>query len=351
MIIVQIRDQQFNRWESAEISLGLDRAASSFSLSVSNSYAENDSDLPIAPGDSCELFVGDALITQGYIDSINRSGSGTSRSVRIAGRSKAQDIIDCSAVGSEYKGYDVAQIARALAKPYGVSVNSTNYHSLIIDDVTINPGETAFTVIDRVARAQGYIVFADWNGGITIAKAGDERYSSALVEGENILDSSFNNDVTQRFSDYALVAQQDSTGIDFKAIGDGSNPLNTGSNAKDRGVGRFRNLTVVADSTLTDEMAKAKLDWDARRRAGLAHKLLVTVQGHLAPDGRPWRLNTSIQVVIASSYINKPHLIAGIKFLLDESEGTKTELTLSNKQVWTPDPAAAAEDDADIFGL
>jgi hypothetical protein len=63
-------------------------------------------------------------VITGYVDRVIGTLDARQHSVTVTGRSKCQDLVDCSAEwpGGQIVGSSVLEIARKLAEPYGISV-------------------------------------------------------------------------------------------------------------------------------------------------------------------------------------------------------------------------------------
>ena len=331
MIEIKTKGVYYGRWKTASIELGCDRLASSFSLSVSDSYNETGSAPPIKAGDAVEIYIDENLVLTGYADEVTRTRSASMTSVSINGRSKSGDLIDCSAAMGEYPGYDLGQILKTICGQYGIKADVSGYSPVAFESVAITPGETSQAVISRLARKQGYIVYSDSDGAVNLARAGSSYYEGGLVDGENTLSFTKKENMSGRFRDYKLVGQGD-----FGA-GSHDNSSNVAASALDSGVRDGRCLIVVGDSAMDEKDAEERIRWEASRRAGDSLSVAVTVPSFLAPDGKPWEINKMIKVKSDYCGIDRDLLISGVGFSLSES-GSVASLTLQPRESFLPEP-------------
>ena len=331
MIEIKTNGVYYGRWKTATVELGCDRLASSFNLSVSDSYNETGYAPPIKAGDAVEIYIDENLVLTGYTDEVTRTRSANTTTVSISGRSKAGDLIDCSAALGEYSNYDLGQILKAICSQYDIKADVSGYNPVSFESVAITPGETSQAVISRLARKQGYIVYSGSDGVVNLARAGSSYYEGGLVDGENTLSFSKKQNMSGRFHDYKIIGQGN-----FEA-GDYGDSSNVAASALDSGARAGRYLVIVGDSAMDDKDAIARVNWEASRRAGDSLSVTVTVPAFLAPNNKPWEINKMIKVKSDYCGIDRDLLISGVSFSLSDS-GSVTSLTLQPRESFLPEP-------------
>ncbi len=60
-------------------------------------YPATDEKQLVKAGDPCEVMIGEDKVVTGYIDSWNPAINKTQHQIRVSGRGKCQDLVDCSA--------------------------------------------------------------------------------------------------------------------------------------------------------------------------------------------------------------------------------------------------------------
>jgi prophage tail gpP-like protein len=109
----------------------------------------------------------------------------------------------------------------------------------------------------------------------------------------------------------------------------------------DIGVGRFRRLLLVGDSSGGSEDQLRRAQWEAATRAGRALSVRYRVQGWRGAKDELWRPNTLVKVEDAWLGIERDLLIVSCTYTLSDN-GTLTELQLAPKQAYELQPEVTA---------
>lgn len=316
-VFIVINGVEYGGWKSIDISRNLDQAAGNFKLSVSERYPERDQPIGIRPGDQCQILINKDVVITGYVDSLNVSYDSGAHTVSVAGRSKTQDLIDCAALPpwSPIVQKTVVQVANILAEPYGVDiVDAVGQTVDPIQKVKINPSETVFQVLTKLANQSGVLLTDDVKGRLLITRAGVDRASTRLELGMNILSGSGDFQHQNRFQEY-------------RVIGQGSMPdENTiAAEVRDEGVRRTRVHIVRGEGDLDAKKAEDRARWEAATRSGQSSQLTYTVQGWRQENGALWAVNQLIAVKDKYLTVNGLFLISGVAFSLSD-RGSLTTL-------------------------
>src|SRR3546814_9072431 len=75
----------------------------------------------IRAGEACRVLLGGEVVINGWIDSVAPSFSVDNHAIRVTGRDRAADLVDCAAVHKpgSWSGRKLEQIATELVKPFG----------------------------------------------------------------------------------------------------------------------------------------------------------------------------------------------------------------------------------------
>ena len=186
--------------------------------------------------------------------------------------------MDCSALvqntsaGSESKegmqilNGDALSIARQLAAPYNVTINSDVEGPLQpIPQFNINLGETVWEIIDRITRYAELIPYDMPDGSLMFAAVGTQSMASGFTIGANVESADVMFSMDQRYSEY------EGHLISTMALGTdaGVNMPGVGEIVKDEEVPRFRKLYVISEQFVMGQpLAGKRAIWEKNRRWG-----------------------------------------------------------------------------------
>lgn len=336
MLQLYVGGQVFEGWTEVEVTRAVDSAVSSFSIGLTELWATRDRPWVITVGAPCKVFLDDDLVITGYVDNYNPSYGAAEHAVRVTGRSRTEDAVDCSAVvpGGQFSGYDVGQIARTLCATVGVGVDIETDLGAPFPDVQVQQGESIFELVERLCRLRAILVCDAPSGNLVLTRAGKGSAAGSLRRGVNILSASATLSVAERYSDYIVKGQQAPSDLI-----PGVQATETVGNARDLGVTRYRPKLVVAEgqSDLATTAERAK--WEMLTRAANGVRATITVQGwRNIVSGQLWMPNQLVQVTDNWLGIDRHLLIASVAYRLSES-GTTCELNLAPPEAFTPEPA------------
>lgn len=334
-VTLRVNGQEYTGWKTARVTRGIESAAGSFALSVSAPWE-------IARGDACALEVGGEVVITGTVDRKRISFSAGEHMIEVEGRDRTGQLVDCSAVLEKWDFFRVPVLAFAtkIAQPFGVPVALQT--GLVLGEpaarLSVDPGDSAFEVIERACRLAALLPVADGRGGLLLTRAGATRATTALVEGENILSGSSEDDETGRYRTYTVRGQH--AGTDELS---GESAAAVEGSAQDLGVSdEARVLLVRAEGNVTRAAAQRRAQWEATVRAARSWTATVTVQGWTQAGGALWPVNALVFVRSPTLELSEEVLISQVVYNLDESSGTTTELTLRLPGAFTPEPVIPA---------
>lgn len=331
-----IGDAAYAGWTAVRITRGLERAVADFEIELTEKWPGRDRPWVIPPGAACQLLAdGDPVIT-GWVDTYAPEYDAGEHKVKVKGRSKTCDLADCAAIapGGQFTGVDLAQLARALAEPFGIEVRVACDVGAPLREVQIQQGETAWETIERAARLRSVLLTDAPDGALVLTRAGQARVSGALVRGKTILAAEGMLSHAQRYSDYVVKAQQSGAGDAVEGLA----ASEVEGRVRDPAVTRYRPRVVVAEGQADPATALERARWDMLRRAGKSVQATITVAGWRQPDGRLWAINELVPVADPWLGIDRDLLIGEVRFSLAEKKGTLCELTLAPPEAYTPEP-------------
>ncbi len=340
---------RYEGWKSIRITRSIESIAGSFALDVSDRWDGKTAPWPIAEGDECRVEINGKTVIDGFVKRRRLSASKEERSLSYEGRDRAAELVDCSAIVDAgtvsknkwtFSNVNVFELATKIAKPFGVKVSlQAGLGALLTKNakIVMQPGDTCFEVISKIAAAVGVLVVSDGAGGIMITRTGTARAAS-LVERENILTASLDSDVSNRFYRYLISSQMPGTD---DASGEATRIQ---AEVFDAGVTQTaRVLLIRPDKGYSAAESKRRADWEARIRAAKADTVTIMVQGWRQPNGELWPINALCRV-------RAPHfigvegdlLISQVEYSVGDG-GNVTQISLVRPDAFTPEPATVKQ--------
>ena len=343
-LVLTVGTTNLTGWQRVSVTRSLDQPPATFDIQVTEKYP-NTADVDVKPGQPCVVRIGSDLVITGYVDRYTSSVSAGQHTVRIQGRSKSEDLIDCSAImdttsptpHGQLVGGTALSIARALAEPYGVTINSNAGDGATVPFFNINLGETPWEIIDRVVRYSQLIAYDLPDGSYLLAQAGSEKMGSGFTVGQNCEAADITYAMDQRFSEYEghfLTSMVMGTDMGINA------PL-VGKVVKDEGVPRLRKRYVISEQTgLSLDLPYQRALWECNRRKGRSQMLSVTCDSWRDINGKLWDLNHLAPIKAPQLKLGSATwLIGSVNYVRDES-GQHAQLVLMPPEAYQPEPVA-----------
>ena len=323
-------------WTKIRVTRGIERLPSDFDIEMTDLYPGDLSQVSAIPGQACQVALGGDVVVTGYVDRVHPSFGRDFHRIRVAGRGKCEDLVDCSAEweGGQISGSNALQIAQKLAAPYGINVTSDGNNGPNIPQFNLMVGETAFEVIERIARYAGLLAYDLPDGNLRLARGGIDTHASGFNEGQNVEEADFEWGADLRYSEvdcYLLTMQ---------TMGDAGANLVPVATAQDATVGRHRKLYIVSEQVQAGRnIAQERANWEAVRRAGRSQAVRILTDSWRDGDGQLWTPNTLVPVTLP--FLKIPDetfmLISEVTYMLDEY-GTHAEVLLMPPDAFKPEP-------------
>ncbi len=357
----------YDAWTTVTISRDLGEIAGSFDLDLDDlgrtssalPYGLHGGGIPFAKFQAVQLLLDGELVLVGYIDMVGPSiGAGTV-GVRVTGRDKVGQLVDCAAAPFgpvEYRKIKLEALAAKLAEPFGVTVRAEVDTGDPIEKVSIDTGETVMSVLEKYQRKKAVLFVSDGIGGLVITRSGNGRAPGRIVCPGNVVSSQGQFDGRQQFSPVVVKGQGEHGGgkrgkkaaLDREALPldtpltpapDADKPSGVESRATsimgvawDDEVPIWRPAvkTPRAKGSLVDADTEAK--WWVSTARGKAESCGYTLPDWRA-DGTLWRPNEMVPVSDAYQLIEKDLLVAGVNYHYG-ADGTRAELRVCGREAY-----------------
>ncbi len=337
-LILKVAGTEFRGWERIEVNRGLDALCGAYQVSLTDSWSGHPDRWQIEAGSPCEVWIGDDLVGTGYAPRGRYKDTGTKRTIELEIRDKTQDLVDCSAVRDpgSWRGRKLEQIASDLARPFGIKVTAVASTGEAFAKFAIEQGETVFSAIQRMCQARGVLPITTAAGDVQIINPGSTRAGYALTLGVNLEEIEFDNDISERFSDYIVKGY-----AGHKDRGGGQHPKAT---AQDLGVTRYRPLLIVHDDQATSAVVDKRARWEASVRSARSQKVTVTLPGWREPaTGELYTFDRVVHVLADRDGVDADLLIGSVRYFIDGKKGRRTEARLMPTAAYSLEPVQAGK--------
>lgn len=335
-LVLLVEGEEYDGWTNIQIVRSLDALADTFDLGL---LARGSSEPPphnLAEGDACQVLYDGEKLIDGWIDAIDEGYTADNSTLVINGRSRAGDLIDCSAVHKPWRTTPLLTIASDLCAPFGITVSSDVADLPVERYFKLCDGETVFAALDRLARDHGMRVVSKPDGSVVFVRTGQVRLPAVAVEhGVNVVSASFRRSMEERYSPYIFKAQ-----LAASADVNGST-ASVKYELLDDGVDRYRPLVVEAEGQRGTKALQEAAAWERNTRAGKARMLNYDVVNPDDPSrswenaAGLWTPNTIVTVRDSYYQIDGEFLVVEARFTLD-NKGTRTSLRLTAPEAYEP---------------
>ena len=324
---------EYSGWEAVSVTRTLEEACSSFSLALTEDVDAAGDAIRPRPGDECTIDIGSSRVVTGYVDAVTMAHDGTSHTLEVTGRSKTQDLVDCSIVTEpfQYRNRTMTDIATVLAAPYHVTVTDEEGIENTIPRFVCETGETPFDAIERLARDQAVLVTDNEYGELVLTTVGQLELPPLAHPG-NILSARLTADASQRYSHYTVKAQTVGDDDNFADVVAGIDAL-----IEDDDLRRYRALVIRGERAMSAAAAKKRAVWEAVTRAGRSAQVEIAVQGWRGPDNVLWEVNGLTWVTDAVIGVDAVLLTIAVTYSYDSS-GQRTTMLLAPPGAYLPEP-------------
>lgn len=340
-------NQTISGWTSVRITRGIERCPSDFDIGLTELYPGEVDDLVVQAGDPCTVQIGGDTVITGYVDRFIPGIEADKHTIRIVGRGMCADLVDCAAEwdNGQISGSSILGIAQKLAAPYGISVSSAVSGLPAIPQFNMMIGETAWEIIERIARFSQVLAYDLPDGSLYLSQVGTTQAASGFVQGQNVERAQIEYSMDQRFSVYKAFIQSMSVLGD---LGDGGNLLAT---VNDPNCARHRERVIISEGGgLGNNIAIARATWEMNRRAGRSTVVSVEVDSWRDSAGTLWAPNTLAPIHLPKLKLqDQIWLISEVTFRRDE-RGTGADLVIMAPQAFNPEPILLQPTPPDVVG-
>ena len=348
-IELMVDGQRYGGWKDVRVDLAIDTLASAFDLQISERSPDDGraAEWLARAGAEVQVLIGGDTVITGYLDSADPAIEAEDHSISVAGRSRAADLIDCSAVHQpgSWSGKRMDQIARDIVAPFNIDVVVEGDVGAPFPKFALQTGESVFDALERMGRMRGVLTMPRSDGAIVIAPPSPTGSAARLELGRNLKRVSARHDASQRFSLYIVSGQQ--AGSD-NTHGRAASQIR--AEASDAGITRHRPLFINAEDQATPASSRTRAAWEATTRAARGQTITATVPGWRREDGGLWQPRQRVDLIAPQVFASGELMVSAVSFQKSSDAGSVTELTLGNPAAFQPEPVPAEAEAGRVRG-
>lgn len=356
-VSITVDGEVFEFWESANISSELTTIAPSFSLAATFSLPQGKRTLAtLAVGKRVQVKIGDDVVVTGYIDKTPVNYSASSVTISISGRSKTEDLVDCSVIpkdtsididnshkwgnftevvtgeviqppaltATHWSNTSMCKIIAQLAGSYGVKFVDQSGFDTVVKSFGTDGVDTVLKTLQNLTAKNKLIFCGDEYGNLVLVSVGYKKNGKPvenLILGQNILSCSANFDGSKLFSEYQVKAQENGTNSKGgQSLNSSANQINNFFDRVRLGVSKSSGSSTI---TTCQDQAEFKNDYNLAQ----FYKTSYTIQGWRRSDGNLWKINEFVNITDSFlGFKDNLMLITKVTFDLSNGEGMTTTL-------------------------
>ena len=341
-----VRGLEYSGWTSVQLDFSMKNLSQSFSFTASEKYPNHPEKFDIACGDSCTIKYGDKTIMVGWIEDVCPEYDSNGHNIKISGRDLMCDVVDScrdvpanEAPKKQFLNTKIKNIVSELLRPHSIGLNIdavvASASEYVIPRFMASEGETLNDLISKVCKTKAILPLSYGLGKLTLTRSGyGAKATDRIKLGYNVLSGTYTQSNKERFTKY--IVKGHGLGLEEMDMGSITNPHGSQDDLIMKGKVapyRYRPLTIVAETLVTNKQCSDRAKWEASVRAGNSRKLDYTVQGWTQHDGTMWTINSLVKVEDSTFGVEDVLLIDGLSFSLSD-QGTMTNISVVDKRTY-----------------
>lgn len=341
-LTLRVDGKLLSGWQDVRVTCGVERMPSDFDIGVTERHPDALAEVFAKPGSECVVSIGGDVVVTGYVDRYQPSFGPRSHTVRLTGRGKCQDLVDCSADLSKWSGQltgmTTKQLTERLCAPFGITVKTLDGDGAKIPQFNPILTEKPWDIIERIARFSGFLAYEDNTGALVLGRVGQGRMASGFRQAVNVESAAVSFAMDGRFSRYEAVYQSTDTLSDVRAAVGEPNSLFRGR-VDDEAVPRHRPFVFVSEQMqYGQDLARQRAKWEMARRYGRSQAVRVTVDSWRDAAGKLWEPNTRASIDLPALRLpDREWIISEVAFQRG-ADGTRAEVVLMPEEAFVIEP-------------
>lgn len=340
-ITIEIDGINFEDFETGNISRDFSNFCGSFNFKASKDKVN---DFAIDAQSYCNIYVNGIKAMTGVIDKVEPSEEPEGSEVNISGRDITCDLVDSSLPAPIMLSgdFDLVTVIEKVLEVFSLKDTIKVINKIpdlrkftSADVISSEEDKNAFEFMNDYAQKVSAILVTDEDGNIVITRAGEETVRDQILnvfdnEENNVLSSSASYDFSQRFYQYIVISQSNSTTA--KTEINASNVSCKGV-AYDTEVRKSRTLVIKAENACDSETCTDIATLEANVRRANSLKYNCSVAGYQLNSGKLYSTNIIMTVIDDDVFIEAPLLVKAVSFSF--GDGSITDLEFATPDAYT----------------
>jgi prophage tail gpP-like protein len=344
-----VNGMEFDDWETVSIHATHVEQASTFRFTAAERDFPAGALRQFGPGDRCQIWLGNSLVIDGFIEHRQISYDAQNHGVELQGVNFASPVLRSSVdtTTGNFDNMNVQQVAEKVLSAYAGLVGVRVIGALnLLPFVKLQnqPGEQIYDFIERIARPRGIIVGNDSFGNMLLIGPNAAKIDLQLIEGQNIKKCQAIFHKSHSYTEIDTIGQ---TAADDSQSGTAASE----QQGQAPGPGYFPSKLIVQSEQPVwgkpELVDRAK--WEALWQASDQFQVFCTVPYWYFAPGQLWWPLDNVYVFSPMVPVDTNMAIQSVTFSQDDRGGTQTEIELrmpwglnSNVPIGKIGPAAPA---------
>ncbi|MFT8897102.1 MAG: phage baseplate assembly protein [Acetobacter sp.] len=342
-VVAVIGNQMVTGWTDVTVRVGAEIMPWTADLGITAYQPASGTTLTINEGDKAQIYFGTTLMITGYVVMVAEQESADSHSIHVQISSKSMDLVDCAAEFSTYQmnSTNALAIAQRVAQFAGIEVSSIDgAGDTDIQQFSVILTETAYEVIERLARLAGVLFYDRPDGNVVMSRVGSAHMGSGFTMGQNVENCTRVRSMAGRYSSITAVLQ--STALLFTEPNEQDyvgqmEAISSTAKATDPGITRNRPMLIPLElGDVGQTVAKQRVQWEVNRRWGRSRPITLTADSWRDLYGTLWAINT-IAPFMDKNGTSTDYVIGELVFHKG-SDGTRSDVVLMPPEAYQPEP-------------